>query len=261
MVQEEYEEYDLDDLRLELQRVDILLKDIESAKPPADETEHEGEGNDEEKAGDLGGDGSDNDYTTRESVPASAENGVVDGEKEKSGRTKAGDAREATNAVCIDRRKGVGGTDAEDAATARSENDWMDVDEGDDSKADGVNDDGVGSDADSVSALWAAIAAAAPEATPATGSGKDGEAGEKDGDKEEKDGVWGGVGDSPMAKETAYGSLSVPLRVGILSALCEEYMNDETFRLRVIVSLVCDCSAQLVFSIYNDVLGCCRNAK
>ncbi|CAM9360537.1 unnamed protein product [Scytosiphon promiscuus] len=103
----------------------------------------------------------------------------------------------------------------------------------------------VPNETDPVAAFWAALAAA--ESAPTDGSGIDGEAedGEEDGrqrkqqqqrlqEEEEVDGAWGGAGDSPLAKGRTYESLSVPLRVAIVNALCEEYMDDEDFRSRII---------------------------
>lgn len=58
---------------------------------------------------------------------------------------------------------------------------------------------------------------------------------EEDEEEEEEDEEWGGAGDSPLASGT-YGSLSVPVRVSILLALCEAYVDEENFRTRVIVS-------------------------
>lgn len=104
----------------------------------------------------------------------------------------------------------------------------------------------VPNETDPVAAFWAALAAA--ESAPTEGSGDDGEADQEEEDaqrkqqqqrleeEEEVDGAWGGAGDSPLAKGRTYESLSVPMRVAILNALCEEYMDDENFRLRIIVS-------------------------
>ncbi|CAN0141244.1 unnamed protein product, partial [Ectocarpus sp. 8 AP-2014] len=99
---------------------------------------------------------------------------------------------------------------------------------------------GVPEETDPVAAFWAALAAAAP-AEPApmddgSGDGGGGAGADEEEQEEEKevDGAWGGAGDSPLANGKSYGSLSVPLRAGILSALCEDYMEDDGFRVRII---------------------------
>eukprot|EP00752_Nemacystus_decipiens_P016804 g15038.t1 len=91
--------------------------------------------------------------------------------------------------------------------------------------------------ADPVAAFWAELAAAAPAESVVTEGSGDGEAEEEQEEREEEeelDGPWGGAGDSPLTKGRTYESLSPALRVAILSALCEEYLENEEFRLRVI---------------------------
>ena len=125
------------------------------------------------------------------------------------------------------------------------------------------------SETDTVGAFWAAAAAAAPlsqppqpprssgifrdavvsASYPAAGLEAEGDGGEEaeEEETESDDGKFGGAGDSPLSKGGAVGaarasaasvyeSLSTPVRVAILSALCEDCVEQEHFRDRVIVS-------------------------
>ncbi|CAN0469867.1 unnamed protein product, partial [Ectocarpus sp. 12 AP-2014] len=257
----QYEDLEPDSLRLELHRINTLLRNIEEAReasdalaaaasaaaaptppsttgfavaedaaelepadsPGVDGTKQDGNGTDE--AGDRAG--SPVVGETAEMGEAAAAGGGV-----HSAKTSAPGAGGPAAENKVDGATAATGAGAGADAAAESG--------GGEGAADSHGAAGVPEETDPVAAFWAALAAAAP-AEPApmddgSGDGGGGAGADEDELEEEKevDGAWGGAGDSPLANDKSYGSLSVPLRAGILSALCEDYMEDDGFRVRII---------------------------
>lgn len=282
----EFEDLELDELRLELHKIDILLSHMEDARkadvaeigsPAAgagDGASDSAGGKPADAAADGGGDGvadSSNGPAAEEAGRAASRStrtaplkgGVLGAERKKPepalrGRGDGG-GREATetDAATADgspTTKVTGDGDGDEAAdtaepTAATSMNGAEIDDAEGGGGsgsgrgslyqEGGGDGDVGSDvlseADTVAAFWAAVAAAAPPAAP-PGDVEGASGGDGKGEEQEEDGEWGGPGDSPLAKDSTYESLSVPMRVAILSAVCEEYMDEEHFRERIIVS-------------------------
>ena len=263
----EYEDLDLEDLRLELHKVVILLRNLEDSRekpPPAIDGDAAADGGGgagaDAGAGSAGGGTPPQALITGGAMGRAGSTGpagkmVAAGAGSRDSRAgarararargetlpKAGQGggnsgeKEAVAAVATTAAGATGNdvTRTEDAAHPRNSAGQA-ATKGGDGGGGGAGGGSVLSETDRVAAFWAALAAATPT-TPPRIEGEE----EEEEEEEEEDGVWGGTGDSPLANGTTYDSLSVPLRVAILGLLCEEYMDFEHFRLRVIVSRPC----------------------
>lgn len=238
----EYRDLNVHDLRLELHRVDILLRDIEasrnsSAATPGEACEdvagtHDGA---IEKVKGRSGASS----TGAADDPANSAEDYADG----SWGGRVGEGTQARNNAIPELGgnafgKGAESDDTVDCAMVQGNDHAVVAEAGatvDDSAAVPSDGGSIGGEVDTVSAFWAAVAAGI---TRDEGEQQQQVDEEEELQVEDMDGEYGGAGDSPLAKDASYESLSVPLRVAILSALCEDCSEQEYFRARVIVSTV-----------------------
>lgn len=233
----EYRDLNVHDLRMELHRVDMLLRDIEasrksSAAAPGEACQdvagtHDGaykeaKGRSGASATGRAGAGDDPAKSAEEYTDGSWKGRVGEGTQTRKNAIPelGGDAL----------GKGAGSDDAVDCA----------MDPGNCHAVVAEAGGSVGGKMDTVSAFWAAVAAgiSRDEGEQQQQRQQEEEEGEGELPMEEVDGEYGGAGDSPLAQDASYESLSVPLRVAILSALCEDCSEQEYFRARVIVSTV-----------------------
>lgn len=239
----EYRDLNVHDLRLELHRVDMLLRDIEVSRnylaaTPGETCEdvagtHDGaikkaKGRSGWSSTGEAGSGDDPAISTEECTDGPWGGRVGEGNQ----AMKDGIPELGGDAV----GKGAASDDAVDCAMNQGNNHAVVAEAGatvGDSAAVPYDGGSIGGEVDKVSAFWAAVAAGISR-----DEGEQQQQVEEELQMEEVDGEYGGAGDSPLAKDVSYESLSAPLRVAILSALCEDCSEQEYFRARVIVSTV-----------------------